>query len=169
MARNIEIKARVHNLDALTATARAIATSETVNIQQDDTFFRCDLGRLKLRAFVDGTGQLIFYRRAKQSGPKESFYCLSQTDCADTLRQTLSLAYGQVGRVRKLRALLNVGRTRIHLDAVEGLGDFIELEVVLQKDESAELGVAEAKDLMDRLGIQAEDLIEDAYVDLLAK
>ena len=96
MARNIEIKARVSNMETLTTIASAMATEAPLQIQQDDTFFKCDLGRLKLRAFADGTGQLIFYRRANESGPKESFYCLSSTDCADTLRETPSLAYGRI-------------------------------------------------------------------------
>ena len=118
---------------------------------------------------MDGNGQLIFYRRANESGPKESFYCLSQVANADTLRETLSLAYGQLGRVKKTRTLVTFNRIRIHLDVVEDLGNFIELEVILEDDESTEIGVKEAENLMARLGIQAEDLIEDAYVDLLAR
>lgn len=169
MARNIEIKARVYNMDALAAAASAMATEAPIHIQQDDTFFKCDLGRLKLRAFMGGTGQLIFYRRANLSSPKESFYCLSETECADSLRETLSLAYGQTGRVRKMRTLVIVGRTRIHLDVVEGLGNFLELEVVLEQSEETDAGVKEANDFIARLGIRAKDLIEDSYVDLLAR
>ena len=79
----------------------------------------------------------------------------------------LSLAYGQVGRVRKYRTLFLVGRTRVHLDRVEDLGHFLELEVMLVDDESPEAGIREASDLMDRLGIQPSQLIEGAYLDLL--
>ncbi len=167
MARNIEIKARVLDMHALTSAAQAIADSDPVTIKQDDTFFPCDRGRLKLRAFDDGTGQLIFYRRANESGPKESFFCLSQTAHVDTLRETLSLAYSQVARVRKVRTLMMVGRTRIHLDAVEGLGDFMELEVALEESEGIEVGVNEARTLMQKLGIRTQDLVEEAYLDLL--
>jgi len=78
------------------------------------------------------------------------------------------LAYGQAGRVRKHRTLFLAGRTRIHLDKVEGLGDFLELEVVLEEGESAEKGVQEAHGLMAKLGIEPSQLIEDAYVDLLS-
>ena len=79
----------------------------------------------------------------------------------------LSLAYGQIGRIRKYRTLFLVGRTRVHLDRVEGLGHFLELEVVLVDDEPADAGVREAGELMDRLGIQPEQLIEGAYLDLM--
>ena len=67
-------------------------------VAQDDTFFACAQGRLKLRAFADGHGELIFYRRADDTGPKESFYVISPTASPDTLRETLLLAYGVIGR-----------------------------------------------------------------------
>jgi hypothetical protein len=72
MSRNIEIKARIESVDSLMAKAVALADEGPIEIAQDDTFFRCDAGRLKLRAFSNGTGELIFYRRANQLGPKES-------------------------------------------------------------------------------------------------
>ena len=102
-----------------------------------------------------------------QTGPKESFYLRSPTTSPETLRESLTLAYGQVGRVRKYRTLFLVGRTRVHLDRVEDLGHFLELEVMLVDDESPEQGIREASELMDRLGVQPSQLIEGAYLDLL--
>jgi adenylate cyclase class IV len=169
MSRNIEIKAHVDDIDALTAKAAAIADEGPIEIAQDDTFFRCDSGRLKLRTFSNGTGELIYYRRANQSGPKESFYLLSPTSAPDSLREALSLAYGQVGRVQKQRVLFLVGRTRVHLDKVEQLGHFLELEVVLADDEPADVGVREARKLMEKFDVEPHRLIDDAYVDLLAR
>lgn len=167
MARNIEIKARIDDIDALERAAAALADQGPIEIQQDDTFFRCDAGRLKLRAFADGMGELIFYSRPNAPGPKESTYWISPTPSPDSLRQALTLAYGQVGRVRKRRILYLVGRTRIHLDRVEQLGNFLELEVVLNRAEPAESGVREATALMQRLNISPNQLIESAYIDLL--
>lgn len=167
MARNIEIKARVADMDALAARAAAIADSGPVEIAQDDTFFRCEHGRLKLRTYADGSGELVFYRRADAGGPKESFYLLSPTASPDTLREALTLANGQEGRVVKHRTLFMVGRTRVHLDRVQGLGDFMELEVMLAEGEPADAGVREAHELMTRLRIDPEALVEGAYHDLL--
>lgn len=166
MARNIEIKARIASVRALAERVQAIATDGPHRIFQDDTFFRCDRGRLKLRAFDETSGQLIFYRRADAQGPKESFYVLSETGSPESLREALSLAYGVVGRVRKQRLLYLVGRTRVHLDTVEGLGEFLELEVVLREGESGEAGVQEAHALIGRLGICTSQLVQGAYVDL---
>jgi predicted adenylyl cyclase CyaB len=167
MARNIEIKARVADMAALTARAAAIADSGPVEIPQDDTFFHCDNGRLKLRVFEDGHGELIFYRRPDADGPKLSFYVLSPTESPDTLREALTLANGQEGRVVKHRTLFLVGRTRVHLDRVQGLGDFMELEVVLADGEPVDDDAREAHELMARLRIPADCLVEGAYHDLL--
>ncbi|MEP7298078.1 MAG: class IV adenylate cyclase [Burkholderiales bacterium] len=168
MPRNVEIKARIDSIEALSVKAAALASEGPIEIAQDDTFFRCDAGRLKLRTFSATDGELIFYRRADQQGPKESFYVRTPTSDPDGLRETLSLAWGQSGRVVKRRTLYLVGRTRVHLDRVQGLGDFMELEVVLQDHESAEAGVREAQALMAQLGVEPARLIETAYVDLLA-
>src|ERR1700722_6080311 len=167
MSRNIEIKARIESADAWVPKIAALAGAGPIDIAQDDTFFRCDTARLKLRAFSGGTGELISYRRADEYGPKESFYLRSPTPSPDSLRECLTLAYGRVGRVRKHRKLFLLGRTRVHLDEVEGLGHFLELEVVLAEDEPAEVGVREAPELMEKMDIKPHQLIDAAYVDLL--
>jgi predicted adenylyl cyclase CyaB len=167
MPRNVEIKARIESVDTLLPRVKAIADSGPTEIFQDDTFFSCPNGRLKLRAFSESAGELIFYRRSDVAGPKESFYVISPTASPDTLREALSLAHGACGRVRKHRALFLVGRTRIHLDRVDGLGHFLELEVVLAEGESTETGMGIARELLASLGISPQQLIEGAYVDLL--
>src|SRR6059036_2347880 len=101
MSRNIEIKARVESIEALEAKVSLVATSGPVEIAQDDTFFQCQAGRLKLREFSSTSGELIFYRRIDAPGPKESFYLRSSTENPESLRNCLSLAYGQAGRVLK--------------------------------------------------------------------
>lgn len=169
MPRNVEIKARLDNFSAVAAKAAAMADHGPIAIAQDDTFFRCDNGRLKLRVFSELEGELIFYRRTDRQGPKESFYVRSPTASPATLREALTLAHGEIGRVIKDRTLYLLGRTRIHLDKVQGLGDFLELEVVLEDHEPLEAGVREAHRLMAELGIAPSQLVGGAYVDLLTK
>ncbi len=168
MARNVEIKARIQDMEALAALAARISDTAPTQIVQDDTFFHCPTGRLKLRTFADGEGELIYYRRADQRGPKESFYVRSSTATPETLREALAHAYGISGRVRKRRILFMVGRTRIHLDTVESLGTFAELEVVLTDGENVADAMAEARRIMAQLEIGQSDLVEGAYVDLIA-
>lgn len=166
MARNVEVKARVASLAAIEARAREIATEGPLDLEQDDTFFACARGRLKLREFADGRGELIHYRRADEAGPKTSDYVIAPTSDPASLRQALERAYGAAGRVRKSRRLYLAERTRIHLDRVRGLGSFVELEVVLREGESEEAGLGVARQLMARLGIEESQLVRGAYVDL---
>ncbi len=166
-SRNVEIKARISSVEALVPRVAALADQGPIEIEQDDTFFVCERGRIKLRALSATEGQLIFYRRANQAGPKESRFVISPTASPDSLRDALALAYGSAGRVRKHRTLYLVGRTRVHLDRVESLGHFLELEVVLAEGESPDAGVKEARALMTALGLGDDQLIDGAYVDLL--
>ncbi len=174
MPRNVEIKARLAasgrgSLDAVRPLAAALAAGPAERLDQDDTFFACRDGRLKLRVFGGGAvAELIAYRRADAEGPKTSDYRIAPVADADALRATLAHALGATGRVVKQRTLYLVGRTRVHLDRVEGLGDFLELEVVLADDEPDAAGETEAATLLGRLGIDPRQRVRGAYVDLLA-
>lgn len=168
MARNVEIKARVRDRPALVERIERVATAGPDELRQHDVFFDCHVGRLKLRRFADGGGELIAYQRADREGPETSRYQLVSCAEPEDLEAALTEALGVLGEVRKRRTLWLVGRTRIHLDEVEGLGTFVELEVVLAEGASAREGEAEAAELMARLGIEDRDLVSTAYVDLLA-
>ncbi len=167
MANNIEIKARVPDREVLERHAQSVANEGPTEIVQDDTFFACPNGRIKLREFADGQAQLIFYQRPDQSGPKHSSYQIVEVTQPASMREAMRMAYGVSGRVVKHRTLYLAGRSRIHLDRVEGLGDFMELEVVLADGESTQAGEREARELMHKMGIRQEQLLESAYVDLL--
>jgi len=167
MARNVEIKARVADLPAIEARARALADQGPFELMQDDTFFACPNGRLKLRELAADEGQLIFYERTDIAGPKLSRYFIAPTMDPASLRETLEHALSVIGRVRKRRRLYLAGTTRIHLDDVEGLGTFLELEVVLADDDATADGVRTAHVLLDAFGIPARDLVEGAYLDLM--
>jgi len=167
MPRNIEIKARLRDAAAVRRRAEALADGPSEVIAQTDTFFHAPHGRLKLREFENSAGELIHYQRPDAVGPKESRYAIVRIEQAEPLRRALADALGVRCVVRKTRTLLMVGPTRIHLDQVEGLGAFLELEVVLRPEQDAAEGERIAGDLMRGLGIRAEDLVAGAYADLL--
>ncbi|MDX2473486.1 MAG: class IV adenylate cyclase [Candidatus Krumholzibacteria bacterium] len=169
MARNVEIKARVADPARLRKLALAMGDGPGQLILQKDTFYNAREGRLKLREFGDGTGELIAYSRPDQEGPKTSSYVISRTADPASLHTALAAALGVRGVVSKKRTLVLAGRTRIHLDQVEGLGEFMELEVVLTAGETEAEGQLVAQELMTRLEIKAGDLMEDAYIDQLEK
>ena len=163
MPTNVEIKARVR----IKVLAEALANTSSQLIEQEDVFFVVPRGRLKLRIFSSFSAELIYYEREDQRGPKESRYSISRTSEPDSLKAVLQMSLGIRGVVRKQRTLYLVGQTRIHLDEVEGLGSFVELEVVMRANQSHADGVRIARRLMGQLEIQDSDLIEQAYIDLL--
>lgn len=167
MARNIEIKARLDDRAAVEAKLRKMTPTEPEQVAQDDTFFNCTTGRLKLRVFADQSAELIYYQRNDQAGPKESFYIRTPIAEPISFRHALSLANGEFGRVIKQRTVYLLGRTRVHLDVVDGLGDFLELEVVLDQDEPNQAGEQEALAILASLNIAESQLESPAYLDLL--
>lgn len=168
MNRNVEIKARVPDPAALEQRVRDLASAGPVVLQQQDVFFACPRGRLKLRRLAGSTeAELIYYERPDAAGPKKARYVVHPTSDPDGLQNLLTLAFGVHGLVRKRRTLYLIDRTRVHLDRVEGLGEFVELEVVLRPQESTEEGLLPARRLMAELGIEPGQLVEEAYIDLL--
>lgn len=167
MNRNVEIKARLPDPARTRARTARLSETEPVWIEQRDTFFCVERGRLKLREFGDGRAELIWYERPDRPGPGESRYMVVPTRHPVRLATALGRSLGLRGAVSKRRELFRVGSTRIHLDRVEGLGAFLELEVVLDPGDEAARGDAIARDLMRKLGIRAEDLVDVAYIDLL--
>ena len=167
MPANIEIKARVRDFTSLQSRAASLSDTPVQVIPQEDTFFHTPQGRLKLRVLGPNRAQLVYYERPDRDGPKRSNYYIFETTDPESLKKALSLALGVRGVVRKTRRLYLAGQTRIHLDEVDGLGHFMELEVVLRPDQGDAEGQAIAEGLMEALGVQPADLIEGAYMDLL--
>lgn len=163
------MKARVPELATIRAKAASVASGPGQVIHQTDTFFVVSRGRLKVRAFSDGSGELISYERADQRGSKESVYTRVPCDDAPLLVRALSTVLPVRGIVSKEREVFLAGRTRVHLDRVENLGCFVELEVVLASDEPTEQAHREANDLLRALEIVESALVAEAYIDLLER
>ncbi|KAG9489737.1 hypothetical protein GDO78_005595 [Eleutherodactylus coqui] len=167
MPRNVEVKARIQDWERSLQVCQQLSGSDGEQILQRDVFFNTTKGRLKLRDFQDGSGQLIYYERPDLLGPKLSNYSLSNTADPHGLEAVLTQALGVRGKVVKERFLFLVGQTRIHLDRVKDLGDFVELEVVLKDSQTAQDGDLIAQELMNSLKISQDHLLTGAYMDLL--
>ncbi len=167
MARNVEIKARIEDMEQMRRLLAEIADRGPETLTQTDTFVPIQVGRLKLREFADERAELIYYQRPDATEPTESQYHRAAITDPCALGDLLSAALGVRGRVTKRRLVYWVGRTRVHLDEVRELGNFLELEVVLGDREPADVGVAEVRRLMRVLGIHGDALVPGAYVDQL--
>jgi predicted adenylyl cyclase CyaB len=169
MPANIEIKAVVHDFDGLQLKTEQLSDTPCQVIPQEDTFFICPHGRIKLRELAQNHGQLVYYLRQDVTGPKHSEYKIFETDNPASLKLLLSEAFGVRGVVSKIRYLYMLGQTRIHLDDVKGLGTFMELEVVLRPGQTDAEGQEIANELMQKLGIHNSDLLDTAYIDMMEK
>ena len=169
MGINIEIKAKARDPAHLRRILEGLCATPGEAILQEDIFFQTGKGRLKLRVLGANHGELIYYERANVTGPKRSTYLIIPSTDPASLRMLLSTALGMRGVVRKQRLLYRIGNTRVHLDDVDGLGAFVELEVVLNESQTSQEGESVAEEIMKQLGICETDLVAEAYIDLLER
>lgn len=166
--RNIEIKARLKSIKDAETIAAALA-GQGAPLRQVDTYFDVPDGRLKLREESGGAAEsrLIFYRRADEAGPKRSEYEIAEVENPKELKHVLASAFGIKTVVKKERTVFLYRSARIHLDRVDGLGDFIEFEVVMDEGAPDEEGEAFARELVEKFSIGEGDLVEKSYCDLM--
>ena len=169
MNANLEIKAKCADRTRLKARAEKLTKSAGKPFEQVDIFFSTPRGRLKLRVLSHDEGELIYYERPDAAGPQVSSYHIARSVDPHALALVLEAALGIRGTVRKRRILYLLGDTRIHLDEVEGLGSYVELEVVMSPAHTVEQCTKTARDVMQKLGIREQDLLDSAYIDLLEK
>jgi homotetrameric cytidine deaminase len=158
LRRNLEIKARDADPRRSLEAALALGADDQGELTQRDTYFAGANGRLKLRQQTPGEPELIQYRRPDEAWPRVSEFRIVPVSEAAALEQALDAALGALVVVEKKRRLLLWEGVRIHLDDVEGLGAFIELEAPEDGDER----IAKLRE-----ELQIGDLIPGSYSDLL--
>ena len=166
MSRNIEIKARCADLGLARQRAEALGARDAGVLRQRDTFFEAPHARLKLRDFGDGRAELIGYRRADVPDARGSDFLIARVEQPMELAATLGFALGTTGVVAKTRHLFLYRATRIHLDDVDGLGTFVELETVVTDQSDADAH-AELTHVAAALRLSRDDLVPIPYVELL--
>ncbi len=167
MKSNIEIKAKISDLEEIKDLIGQLCGADPIILNQRDIYYKVKNGRLKLRIFSVNEGELIYYERENITGPKRSEYSIYKTIDPVKLNEMLSSSMQVSGVVEKKRRVYISGQTRIHLDEVNNLGDFVELEVVLKDGQDASEGVSIAKEILKTLRINKKDLIKGSYIDLI--
>ena len=164
---NIEIKAKSNNQDEI----REILKSKNAEFKgvdhQIDTYFKVNLGRLKLR---EGTIEnfLIHYQRENKEGPKQSDIILFKSDPKSSLKEILTKALGVLVVIDKKREIYFIDNVKFHIDIVEDLGTFVEIEAI---DDDGSIGkdklLEQCQSFLDLFKISQEDMISVSYSDLL--
>lgn len=163
---NIEIKARCADPEKMRAILRLRGARFAGTDHQVDTYFRVPRGRLKLR---EGNieNALISYERPDQKGPKRSDVLMVQTTPGSSLKEVLTRALGVLTVVDKTREISFIGNIKFHLDQVQGLGSFVEIEAI-GTDENREELLRQCREYLGLFGIGEQDLVEGSYSDLIA-
>lgn len=165
--RNVEIKARLGDRAAVTAALAALGARDAGAETQHDRFFATAAGRLKLRVSSRDGAALLAYRRADAAELRASDYDRVPVADAEALARVLAVALEAAGEVRKRRHVWFVDNVRVHLDDVEHLGEFIELEAMVDASHSEAQCLERARELLRLFGVRAEDVVAVAYVDKL--
>jgi predicted adenylyl cyclase CyaB len=149
------------------AVCASLGTEARGLLVQRDTYFEVPSGRLKLREESHAAAHLISYRRPDESGQRESCYRIVEVEQAEELIAALGSNLGVKVVVEKKRQLFLWQGVRIHLDLVETLGSFIELEAIVTtgSDLSRERQKVEA--LRGEFGPADGDLVAGSYSDLI--
>jgi homotetrameric cytidine deaminase len=163
--RNVELKAIDPDPARSLAAARELGAEDRGILRQRDTYFRTRSGRLKLREEEPGGATLIQYDRPDAAEARESRYRLTEVGDPDALRASLDAALGTLVVVDKERHLLLWDGVRIHLDTVQGLGSFVELEGVAHAD--SDLQAEHEKVARLREALQIDEILTDSYSDRL--
>lgn len=166
--RNIEIKLRLSDdarLDSL--QLQEIGAQDRGVLLQEDVFFHAHRGRLKLRFEPPRRAQLIAYVRDDEAALRASDYRIVECDDGNALRRLLAESLGEIGTVRKRRHLHLLENIRLHLDEVEELGHFLEIEAVVDAAHGEAACTEAARRLLQRLGPSRARVESRAYIDLL--
>ena len=163
--RNVELKAMDPDPARSLAVCRELGAEDKGVLRQRDTYFRTRSGRLKLREQQPGGATLIQYDRPDAAAARESRYRLTAVAEPDDLRASLDAALGTLVVVDKQRHLLLWDGVRIHLDTVDGLGSFVELEGVAPPESDLSAEEEKVARLREALGI--EEILTDSYSDRL--
>jgi adenylate cyclase class 2 len=141
----------------------SLGAEDRGTIAQRDTYFEVARGGLKLREEQPGHPHLIQFERASEPQQRESRYRIIEVSDGAALCAALAAAIGIRGVVAKRRHLLLWQSVRIHLDEVEQLGTFIELEAVAPAASDLAHEHRLVAELRDALGITDERLVSLGY------
>ena len=167
MARNVEIKARVGDLSSLREQALALGARPAGVLAQVDRYFELDGGRrVKLREIDGTTFELIRYDRPESQGVRTSDYTVERLAAGDRELAAWRARHATCV-VAKTRELLLLDNVRVHLDRVERLGTFLELEAVVDEAHDERSCREQVDRLLDAFGIERRALLRASYSDLL--
>lgn len=164
---NIEIKARCHNPERIEQILQQNNARYIGLDHQIDTYFSIPIGRFKLR---EGNieNSLIYYQREDQKQAKASHFEIAKFMGKTELKSVLNAALGIHKIVDKHRKIFFIDNVKFHIDSIDGLGDFVEIEAINENNRYTSNQLKKQCDhYQELLGIREEDLITNSYSDMV--
>ncbi|MBW2990668.1 class IV adenylate cyclase [Candidatus Woesearchaeota archaeon] len=164
---NIEIKAKHDNIKHVRYLLKQNKAKFIGKDHQIDTYFKVPSGRLKIR---EGNIEhsLIYYEREDIKGPKHSKVTLVDLEPKSNLKDLFMKIFRPLVVVDKKREIYFIDNVKFHIDSVNELGEFIEIEAI---DKEGKIGLEtltnQCKQYIDLFEIKNKNLIDKSYSDLL--
>jgi len=165
----VEVKARVKKLETVRRKLMELNAKHVGTFHQTDTYFEVPRGRLKIRETSGRPqAQLIYYERENTKGPKKSEAFILQIDQPTIFKAAIKKLLKIKATVHKTREIYEFKGIKIHLDEVENLGKFVELEKLTERDEDR---IREDREILEKFlesfGITRADLERLSYGELM--
>lgn len=166
--KNIELKIILNNPKNILSTLKNMGAKNKGILYQVDTYFNTQNGRLKTREINNKDFELIYYQRPNVGQSKISDYQIIKLSLLDghKLIDALKKTNEVKVIVKKERNLWISKNTRIHIDKVKNLGNFLELETVIDKIDK-KMANKEHAEIVALLNINNEIKVNESYSDLL--
>jgi predicted adenylyl cyclase CyaB len=132
--KNVELKIQVNNFKEIRSLLKSIQAKSVNRLNQVDTYYHYHKGRIKIRENNRLIFQLIYYERPDKNSSRVSNYEIIDIKPGQVknLKTIFYKLLGEKAIIKKVRDLWIYKHTRIHLDKVEKLGNFLELETVVK-------------------------------------
>lgn len=170
MPKNYEIKAWVPNISSAFKSAEeyisSYKNSSHFTEKQKDIYYKVPSGRLKLRIINGTKGNLIYYSRKEKRGRRVSYYSIYASDDPMNIDRLLRKVFRVSVTVSKKRDVFIAGNTRIHIDRVYSLGNYLEFEIIFNSFKAA---TNKMNRLINHFGLENQQLIKHSYSDLILK
>lgn len=164
---NIEFKARCNDIEKVKEILQRKGANYKGKDYQTDVYFNVPNGRLKLRK-GNIENKLIGYKRVNSTGTKQSKVYLFITERETNLEEVLKATLGIKIIVKKQRDIYFLNNVKFHIDEVDELGSFIEVEAI---DSEGKIGKEKLQQQCDYyknlFKIREEDMVSHSYSDLL--
>ena len=167
--KNIEFKAELRDLELAKAIAMNVGAKRAAVLLQTDEYVRVPEGRLKRRVERnDAAGAVrelwIWYDRPDRTGPRASRWTSLDDRQVEVRWPGLDRTVARL--IIKRREVWSVENIRIHLDAVAGLGNYLELHGIV--DHTADPGETRLKvtSLMEQFRPALGEPVSGSYSEL---